>query len=332
MIISRTPFRISFFGGGTDYPVWFKHHPGAVLATSIDKYCYLTCRFLPPFFEHKSRILYSKVEAVKSNSTIEHPVVRETLRLLKIDAGVEIHHDADLPARAGMGSSSTFTVGLLNSLYALKHRMSTRQQLAEVAIEIEQKILRENVGCQDQVSSAYGGLNRIDFHPDESFTVTPVILTHDRLREFNQNLMLFFTGQTRMATEVAREQVENTEKKEKTLLRMFGMVEGGISILTTGHPIKEFGEMLHETWMLKKDLSSKITTSTIEEVYAEARAAGALGGKLLGAGGGGFILMFADPSHHAAIRQRLHKFLHVPFSLENSGSQIIFFQPDYPVE
>lgn len=332
MIISRTPFRISFFGGGTDYPVWFKQHSGAVLATSIDKYCYLTCRYLPPFFEHKSRILYSKVEAVKSNSTIEHPVVREALRFLRIGEGVEIHHDADLPARAGMGSSSTFTVGLLNALYAIQHRMSTRQMLAQHAIEIEQKILRENVGCQDQVTSAYGGFNRIDFHPDETFTVNPVILTQERVREFNSHLLLFFTGLTRMASEVAKEQVENTAQKAQALKRMYEMVEKGMAILADNTPLSEFGGLLNEAWSLKRGLSSKITSSSIDEVYAEARAAGAIGGKLLGAGGGGFMLIFADPAHHAAIKQRLHKFLHVPFSLENSGSQIIFYQPDHPVE
>ncbi len=328
MIISRSPFRISFFGGGTDYPAWFKSHPGAVLSSSIDKYCYLTCRYLPPFFEHRSRILYSKIELVKSNQEIEHPVVRSALDYLRIERGVEIHHDSDLPARTGIGSSSTFAVGLLNALYGLKQQMITKLQLAQDAITIEQKRLNEVVGCQDQVVSAFGGLNRIDFHPNETFTVSPIILSQARLDEFGQYLLLFFTGFTRIASVVAREVVENTDRKSRLFGRMYDMVGEGVSLLTAGGALNPFGELLNEGWMLKRELSDKISTPVIDEMYDQARSAGAIGGKLLGAGGGGFMLVFARPADHPSIIRRLHKLLHVPLSLEHSGSQIIFYQPD----
>lgn len=330
MIISRSPFRISFFGGGTDYPAWFTKRPGAVLATTIDKYAYITCRYLPPFFAHASRIVYSKLELVRSTDEIEHPVVREALKYVGIENGVEIHHDADLPARTGLGSSSTFAVGLLNALCALKEKMCTRLRLAESAIEIEQKILRENVGCQDQVLSAFGGLNRVDFHPDETFTVSPIILSQIRRAELSDHLLLFFTGFTRLASEIAGEQISNIDRKTEELERMYRMVAEGQTILIDGN-LRDFGELMHESWMLKRGLSSRVTTAEIDEVYDNARSAGAWGGKLLGAGGGGFMLLFAPPENHAAIKERLHKFLHVPFNLESGGSQIIFYQPTLPL-
>lgn len=328
MIISRSPFRVSFFGGGTDYPSYFREHPGAVLATTIDRYCYITCRYLPPFFEHKTRVLYSKIELVKGNDEIQHPAVRASLQLLGITQGIEIHHDADLPARAGIGSSSTFCVGLLNALHALKNRMVTREQLARDAITVEQELLKENVGCQDQVLSAFGGLNRVDFLPNGSFAVNPVILAPERIRAFNDHLMLFFTGFTRNATDIAGEQIANTGRNSASLARMYAMVDEGTRILAGGGDLAAFGELLHEAWERKRTLSSRVTTSVIDDVYAEARAAGAVGGKLLGAGGGGFMMIFAPPERQGAIRQRLHKLLRVPFKLETSGSQIIFYQPD----
>lgn len=328
MIISRSPFRVSFFGGGTDYPSYFRDHPGAVLATTIDRYCYITCRYLPPFFEHRSRVLYSKIELAASNDQIQHPAVRATLKFLEIAEGVEIHHDADLPARAGIGSSSTFCVGLLNALYAMKHRMVTKEQLAHDAIIVEQKMLQENVGCQDQVMSAFGGLNRVEFHPNETFTVTPMILPPKRFASLNDHLMLFFTGFTRNATDIAAEQIQNTARNTATLSRMYAMVGEGVDILGGTGDITAFGELLHEAWMHKRGLSSRVTTSVIDTVYDEARAAGAVGGKLLGAGGGGFMMLFVPPSLQADVKERLKKFLCVPFNLETSGSQIIFYKPD----
>lgn len=328
MIISRSPFRISFFGGGTDYPSYFREHPGAVLATTIDRYCYITCRYLPPFFEHRSRVLYSKIELVASNDEIQHPAVRASLQYLGITQGVEIHHDADLPARAGIGSSSTFCVGLLNALYAMKSRMVTREQLARDAIAVEQDLLKENVGCQDQVLSAFGGLNRVDFLPNGTFTVTPVILPKERLSGLNDHLMLFFTGFTRNATDIAAEQIANTGRNKAALARMYAMVDEGTRILAGHADLAAFGELLHEAWEHKRGLSSRVTTTVIDEVYTEARAAGAVGGKLLGAGGGGFMMIFAPPEKQAAVKERLKGLLRVPFNLETAGSQIILYQPD----
>lgn len=326
MIISRTPFRISFFGGGTDYPAWFKDHRGAVLATTIDKYCYITCRYLPPFFDHKSRIIYSKMEHVQNVEEIDHPAVREVLRFLQIREGVEIHHDGDLPAKTGLGSSSSFTVGLLNSLYALKGMMTSKEQLAREAILIEQQRCRDNVGCQDQVLAAYGGLNYIEFGGADHLQVRKVTVTNERLKNFQDHLMMVFTGFSRMASEIAEHQIRNIPKKTKDLEAMYRMAKDSLQVLTHGD-WKSFGQMLHESWFIKRGLSDKISTPFIDEMYAAARKAGALGGKLLGAGGGGFVLLFAPPEKQAKIRERLKKFLHIPFRFEEQGSQIIFYQP-----
>lgn len=330
MIISRTPFRVSFFGGGTDYPVWFQKEGGAVLATTINKYCYVSCRYLPPFFEHKTRIVYSKVEAVRSHQEIEHPAVRAVLQYLKINQGVEIHHDGDLPARTGLGSSSAFTVGLLHALKALKHAMPTKFELAKEAIKVEQGILKENVGCQDQVLSAYGGLSRVDFYPNREIQVTPLILSGRRFGDFQKHLLLFFTGFSRTASEIAKEQITQTKNRKKELQTMYEMVNEGVSLLTSrsSHALNNFGMLLNEGWKLKRSLTTKISTPLVDEVYEKARKNGALGGKLLGAGGGGFMLIFAKPEDHPRIRRALRGFLRVPFSFETGGSQIIFYQMD----
>lgn len=328
MIISRTPYRISFFGGGTDYPVWYRSNPGKVLAVSIDKYCYITCRYLPPFFEHNSRIIYSKIETINSPDEIQHPSVRACLKFLKIQEGVEIHHDGDLPARTGIGSSSAFTVGLLHGLYALRQRMPTKTQLAKDAIHVEQNILKENVGCQDQVLSAFGGLSRVDFARDDSFALTPVILKPERLNELQDHLLLYFTGFSRIASEIAKEQIERTKDKKTELQTMAQMVDEALNILGSGSTLDEFGRLLHKSWQLKKTLNSKITTPEIDAIYEEARRAGVLGGKILGAGGGGFMLFFAPPSRHKKIKEALKSLLRVSFRFENIGSQIIFHHPD----
>ena len=332
MIISRTPFRVSFFGGGTDYPVFYQEEGGAVLATTIDKYCYISCRYLPPFFEHKTRVLYSKIENVKSNEEIEHPAVRGVLQYLKINQGIEIHHDGDLPARTGLGSSSAFTVGLLHALYALKHQMPTKMQLAREAIEVEQKILNESVGCQDQVLAAHGGLLRADFTSSHDIHVTPVILSQDRLQNFQNHLLLYFTGFSRYASEVAKEQIQSTGQRKKELKAMYGMVEEGVSILSHGNDLADFGVLLHESWKLKKSLTAKISSPVIDDIYQTARRAGAVGGKLLGAGGGGFLLLFVKPEDQPMVREALRNLLQVPFSFETLGSQIIFYQPTAPIE
>lgn len=326
MIISRTPYRISFFGGGTDYPAWYLKHGGAVLAASIDKYCYLTCRYLPPFFEHKSRIVYSRIEQCHSFEEIQHPAVRETLRFLKMERGVEIHHDGDLPARSGMGSSSAFTVGLLNALYALKGFMPTKQQLMMESIHIEQDMIRETVGSQDQATAAHGGINHIQFLQNGEIVVQPVVMTAELMRELQSHLMLFYTGIRRTAAEVANTYVEKLEAKSDQLQIMRDMVAESLSILNAGRGFADFGRIMHEAWLLKQELSSSVSSGEVDALYESARRAGAIGGKLTGAGGGGFLLLFVPPEHHQAVRTTLAHLLHVPFSLDFNGSRIIYFQ------
>ena len=327
MIISRTPFRLSFFGGGTDYPAWFKEHGGAVLGTAIDKYCYLNCRFLPPFFKHRIRVVHSKIENCEHIDEISHPAAREILRFLKIERGVEIHHDGDLPARSGMGSSSAFTVGLLNALYALRGVMPDKHRLAKEAIVMEQAILKETVGCQDQVMTAYGGFNHIVFQPNGAFSVQPVTLSATRLEELNQHLMLFYSGVERTASVVADTYVLDIQDKKRQLHIMAGLLNEALAILNGGGSLLPFGELMHEAWLEKRSLSSKVSNPFLDELYSAARSAGALGGKLTGAGGGGFLLLFVRPELRDAVRQRLSHLIHVPFKFEFSGSQIIFFEP-----
>jgi D-glycero-alpha-D-manno-heptose-7-phosphate kinase len=329
MVITRTPLRISFFGGGTDYPVWYRQYGGAVLATTIDKCCYITCRRLPPFFEYHSRISYSKVENVDRNEAIEHPSVRGCLQFLGIDEGVEIHHVADLPARTGLGTSSAFTVGLLLGLYALQDRMRDKQALAADAIHVEQGLLKEAVGAQDQVSAAYGGFNRINFHADGSIEVQRVLTAPSRLADLEQHLALYFTGFARTASEIAQEQVRTTPQRKQELDAMLQLVDEAEAILTSARrSLDEFGCLLHEGWQIKRSLTQKITNARIDEIYEAGLRAGALGGKLLGAGGGGFMLFFVPPERRRALRERLNKLLCVPFAFSNKGSQVLVYEPE----
>ena len=329
MIISRTPFRISFFGGGTDYPAWYREHGGVVLSTTIDKYCYISCRYLPPFFKHNYRIVYSKIENVREVTEIQHPAVRAVLSWLKCDDGLEIHHDGDLPARSGLGSSSAFTVGLINAIMALRGQYLSYEQLARDAIYIEQDMLQESVGSQDQISTAYGGFNRIEFLTDNTFKVTPVILPPARIERLEQHLMLFFTGISRFASDIARSQIDNFKNRGVELGRMQQMVSEALSVLSRNNAsLDDFGHLLDEYWRYKRSLSSKVTNSKIDEIYEEARRSGALGGKLLGAGGGGFILFFVQPEQREVLRERLKNLIHVPFKFEMSGSRIVLYQPN----
>jgi len=325
MIISRTPFRISFFGGGTDYPVWYRENGGAVLATTINKYCYITCRYLPPFFEHKFRVSYAVIENVKEIAQIRHPAVRACLDFMKIKHGVEIHYDGDLPSRSGIGSSSSFTVGLLHALFALKGRMPTKRQLALDAIKIEQEILKENVGSQDQALAAFGGFNLIEFGGKDKIQLRPVTISSHRLELFQKHLMLFFTGISRNSSEIAKEQVNKTLHKKKELRMMLQLLNRGLDVLNSNSDICEFGKLLAENWRIKQTLSSRITLARIDEIYAKALRAGAIGGKILGAGGGGFMLFFARPEVQPRIKKALKDILYVPFRFENLGSQIIFY-------
>jgi D-glycero-alpha-D-manno-heptose-7-phosphate kinase len=327
MIISRTPFRVSFFGGGTDYPAWYRKHGGAVLASTIDKYCYITCRYLPPFFEHKIRIVYSKIENCQTVDEIVHPAAREVIRFTGIDRGLEIHHDGDLPARSGMGSSSSFIVGLLNALYALKGRMPNKHQLAIESIHIEQDILKETVGSQDQVSAAHGGLNHITFSPNGEISVRPITIPPERIRELNSHLMLFYTGIKRTASHIAGSYVGDINCKKRQLRLTKDLIDESISILADRHDMTGFGELLHESWEAKRTLSPIVSNPRIDDIYKEALSAGAIGGKITGAGGGGFMLLFAPPGTHKRIREKLNKLIYVPFKFEFSGSQIIFFGP-----
>lgn len=328
MIISRTPFRVSFFGGGTDYPKWFQEHGGVVLATSIDKYCYISCRYLPQFFEHNYRIVYSKIENVRTIDEIVHPAVRAVLGHYHCESGLEIHHDGDLPARSGLGSSSSFTVGLINAVKALGGSYISKEELAAQAINIEQNVIGESVGSQDQISAAFGGFNRIEFLRDGSFQVTPIILQKDRVHELQDHLMLFFTGLSRNAPEIAQSKIENFRNREAELLRMKEMVDESIGLLQYGKSIDDFGRLLDESWQYKRTLSNKVTTPEVDAIYDMAIASGAIGGKLLGAGGGGFLLVFAAPEQQARIREKLRHLVHVPFRFENSGSRIVLYQPN----
>ena len=326
MVISKTPFRVSFFGGGTDYPVWYKKNGGQVLSTTIDKYCYITLRYLPPFFPYKHRIVYSKTETVNDINEILHPAVRAILNFLKIDKGLEIHHDGDLPSRTGMGSSSAFTVGLLNSLYALKGIMASRDRLAKEAISIERGILKESVGSQDQVAAAYGGFNKITFSGKDEIKVKPITLAEERIKELESHLVLYFTGFSRYASEVAKAQIEKTPDKKRELTLMYQMVDEAINILNNkNRSISEFGKLLNEAWQLKRGLTNKISTPEIDNIYQRALEVGAVGGKLLGAGGGGFMLLFVPPKKQKKLREKLKNLLEVKFNFERGGSQIIYY-------
>ncbi|MEE8557437.1 MAG: kinase [Myxococcota bacterium] len=328
MIISRTPFRVSFFGGGTDYPAWLEQDKGAVLATTIDKYCYISCRWLPPFFPHRHRIVYSQIETVRSIDEISHNAVRETLRFLEIDDGVEIHHDGDLPARTGLGSSSSFTVGLLNALYALKGEIVSKARLAAEAIHIEQDLIGENVGSQDQTVTAHGGLARIDFQKGAQAVVHQLPLASERRDELVSHLMMFFTGFARTASQIAAEQVRNIPALGRELRAMYGMVDEAVEILAGGGDLREFGRLLHEGWKLKRGLSTRVTNDGIDEMYETALGAGAIGGKLLGAGGGGFFLLMVEPDLQERVTSALAGFLRVPFKFDDLGTQIVVYQPE----
>ena len=331
MIIARTPFRLSFFGGGTDYPAWYRAEAeaGAVLSTTIDKYCHISVRHLPPFFANRHRVVWSHVETPSSIAEILHPAVREGLRVLGFDdtVGVEIHHQGDLPARAGMGSSSAFAVGLIQALTAFRGQLIGKHELALRAIALEQECLGESVGSQDQVAAAYGGLNRITFLPGGEIRVDPVTLPAARIEELQARLMLFYTGTSRLASEVAAEVVANLHAKRAALLRMRAMVDEALRILDSETDLDAFGELLHKGWLEKRELSARVTSDAVEEVYRKATRHGALGGKLLGAGGSGFMVFYVPPRRREPVLRALSGCLHVPFAFESEGSRIIYYGP-----
>ncbi|MCP4351331.1 MAG: kinase [Desulfobacterales bacterium] len=328
MIITRTPFRISFFGGGTDYPVYYKENGGAVLASTINRYCYISLRYLPPFFKYKHRIAWSKTELVNAIDQIVHPSVRECIRYMDTNVGLEIHHDGDLPARSGLGSSSAFTVGLLHALFAFTGKMVSKNDLAESAIYVEQEMIKENVGSQDQTMAAFGGLNLVRFNSGNGQHIqsTPLCICPGRIEEFQNHLMLFFTGFVRNASDIAGDQIRQTPKKKRELSEMGAMVSEATKILSQGNDLDDFGKLLHENWLLKRSLTDKISSSAIDAMYETALRAGALGGKILGAGGGGFILFFVKPEHQPKVKSSLG-LLQVPFRFEFNGSQVILYEP-----
>jgi D-glycero-alpha-D-manno-heptose-7-phosphate kinase len=326
MIISRTPYRVSFFGGGTDYPAWYLKEGGAVLSTAIDKYCYISARYLPPFFGERHRIVWSHIETVSSFSEILHPAVREGLRFLGFEnsRGLEIHHQGDLPARSGIGSSSSFSVGLIKALRALQGVAVDKKQLSLQALELEQKVLKENVGSQDQIAAAYGGLNVIHFMQDGSFRVDPVSLAPGRAEEFERHLLLLYTGTSRLGGEIAASVIAGMRDKTAQLRRMRELVDEATAILCGNGPVERFGELLHETWVLKRGLAEGVSSAEVDEIYRSAREHGALGGKLLGAGSKGFMLFFVPPEKQESLRRALARYVWVPFRLEWEGSTSIY--------
>jgi len=329
VIITKTPYRISFFGGGTDHPAWYREHKGRVLATTFDKYCYISIRPLPQFFDHKYRVVYSKIESVNAINEIQHPSVREALRYFNCNQGLEIHHDGDLPARSGLGSSSSFTVGMVNAMNALKGIYSSSYELASTAIHIEQDLIKECVGSQDQISAAYGGFNEIEFYKDDTFSVEPKVFDRDRVKELNSHLMLFFTGISRFSSEVAESQISNIKNCYSQMNELYDMVGEGSSILSNVNiPINDFGKLLHQAWKNKRSLSNKVTNTKIDELYNAAIKAGATGGKVLGAGGGGFVLFFVKPENQDKVKKALPSLTFVPFEFENTGSKVVLYQPD----
>jgi D-glycero-alpha-D-manno-heptose-7-phosphate kinase len=332
MIITRTPFRISFFGGGTDFPAWYREHGGAVLSTTIDKYCYVHCRKLPPFFDYKHKIVFfSKQEAFNDIDEIQHPAVREVYRFLNVTDGLVMQHDGDLPSHSGLGSSSAFTVGLLHALYALQEKMVTKKRLALEAIHIEQEMIKEAVGSQDQIAVAFGGLNKIVFSADHNIEVNPVIIGAERTQLLQDHLVLFFTGFARFAAEIEEDKFKHLHKRHKELKAMHIMVDQAVDILNNKiESIDDFGRLLHESWTYKKALSSKVSNGHIDEIYETGLKAGALGGKILGAGGGGFILFFVKPELRGAVKRALHKLLYVPFRFDTLGSQIVYYSEEHP--
>ena len=327
MIIVRSPFRISFFGGGTDYPSWYLKNNGKVISTSINKYCYITIRELPKIFSYNYRVRYYDREETNSISEIKHPVVRSILDLYCNKKNLDIVHHADLPARSGLGSSSAFTVALLHAIYSFNNKMITKRRLACEAINIEQNILKENVGSQDQIASSFGGLNVINFYKNNKFDVLPLMISDNTKNKLLNSCLLFFTGFTRIASEIAHEQINNLKENETSLNSMLEIVDEGYRILTESFNIKDFGNLMNEQWLLKKTLSNQVSNEQINKIYLDAINAGAYGGKLLGAGGGGFILFIAPKKNHSRIINKLSKLQLVPFKFDSTGSQVIYYAP-----
>lgn len=325
MIITRTPFRMSFFGGGTDMEEHFREHGGAVLSATIDKYCYVQVRPLPPFFEYSTEVIYSNTERVTDVNDLRHPLIRNAMQMMDMH-GLRVTYDADLPARSGLGTSSSFAVGMLNAFYALKGQYASKRRLADDAIRLERDICKEAGGWQDQIAAAFGGLNRIDFGPG-GYEVNPVIIPPQRRQQLNDNLLMFFTGFTRLSSEVQELNAKGAPKDKTARLReMHQLVDEAQEILTNvSADLDDFGRLLDVTWRLKKQTGSRISTSIIDEMYMRGMAAGALGGKLLGAGSGGFLVFYAPREKHEQVRRALGTLLEIPFQFESNGTQVLYY-------
>lgn len=327
MIITQTPFRMSFFGGGTDYEGFYREHGGSVISTTFDKYCYVNVRHLPKFFEYRTHLSYSKMEYVNTYDEIEHPAIREAMRFLNMHE-LHVAYDADLPARSGLGTSSSFAVGMLNAFHALKGKYVDKKTLADEAIYLERVLCRESGGIQDQIAASFGGLNRIQFS-GKGYEVRPIIISPERKDQLDQNLILFFTGFSRISSEIAKIQEKAVHDKNKELLELLDLVDEAEDILTGKGELCEFGKLLNETWEIKRGITSKISNDSIDLLYQKAMNAGALGGKLLGAGGGGFLLFYVEPERQKAVMEELHNLLHVPFHFESYGTRIIQYAPEF---
>lgn len=331
MIITQTPFRMSFFGGGTDMESFFTKHGGAVLSTTFDKYCYVNVRHLPRFFDYSTELSYSRTERVTNIQDIEHPAIRNAMQMLNMQE-IRLTYEADLPARSGLGTSSSFAVGMLSAFYALKGKYASKKQLADEAIYLERVLCDEAGGWQDQIAASYGGFNRINFNTDGTYDVLPVIISPERKKKLNDNLMMFFTGFTRFSSDVQKANsstLETQAEKENRLLEMLSLVDQAENILTNKSvDLDEFGKLLDHTWKLKRQTGSAVSTNNIDELYARGMAAGALGGKLLGAGGGGFLVFYVQPQYQKAVREAMNDLLYIPFKFEDGGSRVIHYTPE----
>ena len=326
MIITQTPFRMSFFGGGTDFPDFYREHGGAVISTTFDKYCYVNVRHLPRFFDYSTELSYARTERVKRVEDIEHPAIREAMKHLDMHE-IRLTYEADLPARSGLGTSSSFAVGMLNAFYALKGKYADKRKLADDAMFLERVLCNESGGVQDQIAASFGGMNRINFNA-EGYTVNPVIISPERKKLLNRNLMLFFTGFSRFSSDIQVAAEKNLKSKQNQLLEMLSLVDDAEKILTSKTDLEEFGRLLDYTWQLKRGITDKVSTDSIDAVYSRALQAGATGGKLLGAGGGGFLLFYVDPDKQENVRKALENLLYVPFEFENGGTRVIHYTPE----
>lgn len=327
MIITETPFRMSFFGGGTDMEDFFREYGGAVLSTTFDKYCYVNVRHLPRFFDYSTELSYSKTERVTDVEQIQHPAIRNAMKMLDMHE-LRLTYEADLPARSGLGTSSSFAVGMLNAFYALKGKYADKKKLADEAIYLERELCKEAGGWQDQIAASFGGFNRINFS-DEGYEVLPVIISPERKRKLNQNLMMFFTGFTRFSSDVQKANTIGKGDKTKQLKEMLLLVDEAEKVLTDRQTdLNEFGRMLDHTWKLKRQTGNAVSTSDIDLLYEKGMKAGALGGKLLGAGGGGFLVFYVEPDKQDNVKNAMDNLLHIPFQFEDGGTQVIHYTPE----